>query len=62
MLELRRDLDFTKESLRTQNRRQLRPQHLHRDLAVVFEIFRCTRSAKRLDTTPFNSGWGRPYA
>ena len=48
MLELRRDLDFTKESLRTQNRRQLRPQDLDRDLAVVFEIFRYTRSAKRM--------------
>jgi len=36
--ELGRDFDLANEPLRAEGGRQLRPQHLHRDFAVVLEI------------------------
>ena len=38
MLELRRRLDLLHEPLGAEHCRELRPQHLHRDLAVVLQI------------------------
>ena len=40
VLQLRRDADLSKESIGAQQRRQLRPQDLHRDLALVLQVGR----------------------
>ncbi len=38
MLKIRRCLDFTQEALGADDRRQLGPQHLDGDLAVVLDV------------------------
>ena len=40
MLELRNDLDLAEKPVRPKRRRQFRPEHLDRDLAVVLQVTR----------------------